>query len=187
MDSRTRCKQQAEEARGHFAGGFIDGHDTAGVQRGVAFGIVGGKDLELGVRHEQVAGVVVELDLAVQRDAHAGQKQIGQIAAMKPLAEQALAGSVFEDGLEQAQTLAAETGEVRRLHFRDDRGHLAGRKLRDGLDVGAVFVAEGSVGQQILDREQRFRLEHLRASRSDALYILKWSGEIQERDPSSPV
>ena len=77
---------------------------------------------------------------------------------------------------------AAETGQLRRLHLRDHRRHLAGRQLRDGLDVGAVFVAERRVGEQVLHREQRFALEHLRARRADAFHILQWSGEIQERD-----
>ena len=86
--------ERPERAGGYFARSFVHRHDAAGVYRGVGRGvairIVAHEDLELRVHDQQVAGVAVEFHLAVERDAHAGQEAIRQIAAMKPFGQQPL-------------------------------------------------------------------------------------------------
>ena len=98
---------------------------------------------------------------------------------MKPFGEQALFGRVLENGLEEPEVAAAKSAQVRGLHLGDHGGHFARRELRDGLDVGAVLVAEGRVGQQILDGDQTFGFEHLGAGGSDAFDVLERSGSVQ--------
>ena len=48
-DSRMRCMRVRRSARGDLAGGFVDGHDAAGVEGGFAFVVVTGEDFELGM------------------------------------------------------------------------------------------------------------------------------------------
>src|ERR1700730_8346595 len=116
-------KQGAESARGDFAGGFINRHDAAGVQRGVALRIIAGEHLELGMHDKEVPRVIVELKLAVEVDAQTGEKLIDEIPSVKPLGEEPLARCVLEDVLEESEVAAAETAEMRGLHFGNDSGH----------------------------------------------------------------
>ena len=131
-----------QRARGYLAGPFVDRDDAAGVERGVAIGIVGGEDFELRMHDQQVAGVAVELHFAVQRHARAGQEAIHQIAAVKPFGEQPLLRRILENGFEQSEIAPAESAQVSGLHLGDHGRHFAGRELRDGLHVGAILVAE---------------------------------------------
>src|SRR5579862_545236 len=101
------------------------------------------------MHHQQIARVVIELYLAVQGRAHARKKTIDEIASVKPFGEQPLLGCVFEDGLEESDVPAAKTPQARGLDVGHYGRHLTRRKLRDGLDVGAVFVTERRVGEQI--------------------------------------
>ncbi len=175
--------QRPQRARGYLARPFVNCDDAAGVERGVAVGIVAGENFELGMHDEQVAGVAVEFHFAVQRDAHAGQEPVGQIAAVKPFGEQPLARCILENRFEESEIAAAESAQVSGLDFGDNRGHFARRELRDGLDVGAVFVAKWRVGQQILNRDQPLGFEHLGARGTNAFDELERSGSIQRRKP----
>ena len=80
--------QRPKRARGYLARPFVDRYDAAGMQRGVAVGIVAGENFKLRMHDQQVAGVAVEFHFAVKRDARAGQEAIHQIAAVKPFGEQ---------------------------------------------------------------------------------------------------
>ena len=170
--------QRPECARRHLARGFVDRYDTPGVQRGVAVGIVAGQNFELGMHHQQVAGVVVELDLSVQRGPHSGQKTIHQISTVEPFREQPLFRCVLENRFKEPDVPAAKSAQMRGLHVSDDGRHFSGRKLRDGLDVGAIFVAERRVGQQIFHRNQAFGLEHLGARGPNAFHVFERSGSV---------
>ena len=86
-----------------------------------AFRIVGRKDLELRVHDQQIAGVAVEFDFAVEGHAQAGQEAVGEIAAMKPFGEQPFARRVRKDGFEQAKIAPAESGADERTSPRRSR------------------------------------------------------------------
>ena len=105
-------------------------------------------------------------------------QHVGQVAAVEPFAHQDGARGVGEAGLEQPQVAALEAGELGRAHLGDHRGHLAGRQLRDGLHVAAVFVAERDVGEQVLDRREALGFEHGGARGADAFDVGEWGGEI---------
>jgi hypothetical protein len=51
--------------------------------------------------------------------------------------------------------------------------------LGDALYVGAVFITEGRVRQQILDGDQTLGFEHLGAGRSNAFDVLERGGSVQ--------
>src|SRR5579871_3679415 len=172
-----------ENSGGDFSGGFIDGHDAAGVESGLVVGFVSGKNFELRMHDQQVAGVAIEFDFAEKSHAQSGSEAVGKIAAMEPLGHQALMRGVGEDGFEQAEILAAESGQARRLYFRDDGCHFAWSELRNGLNVGAIFVAEWRVAEQVFDSTQTFGFEHFRARGSDALQEFQWSGSVQRKVP----
>ena len=53
----------------------------------------------------------------------------------------------------------------------DHGGEFAGRKLRDRLQVAAVFVAEREVVDQVFDGFEAFGLKHGGARRADAFEV----------------
>ena len=78
----------AQHARVDLADGLIDGHDAAGVERGIAFVVVARKKFGFRMHHLDFAAVVIEFDLAEQRDARADGEAVGEISAVEPLGEQ---------------------------------------------------------------------------------------------------
>ena len=121
--------ESPQHAGGDLAGGFVDRHDAAGVQRGFAFVVIAGENFELRMKHGELAGIAVEFHFAEERHLHAFGQHIGEIAAVKPLARQDGARGIGERGLEHAQVAALEPGELGGAHVRDYRGHFAGGKL----------------------------------------------------------
>ena len=89
------------------------------------------------------------------------------------------AGAVGEDGFEQAEIFAAKAGEFGGFDGGDNGGHFAGGEERDGFHVAAVLVAEGGVGEQILDGAEAFGLEHGGAGGADAFDELERRGEVE--------
>ena len=114
----TRCISARNTRVVIFAGGFVDRNDAAGVQGGVAFVVVTESDSNFGMHDLQLAGVVVEFDFAEQRELAARAEAVGQIAAVKPLADQLAARGIGEDGFKQSEILAAETGELGAIALR---------------------------------------------------------------------
>jgi len=53
--------------------------------------------------------------------------------------------------------------------------------LRPLKESCAVFVAERSVGEQILHRDQAFGFEHLGAGRPNAFHVFERGGSVQLR------
>ena len=140
----------AEEPRGHFAGRLIDGDDAAGVQ-GIVLVVVGVHNFVVGMEDGELAGVAIELDLAEERDAAAGGEDLIQVAALEPLAHQPALRPVDESGFEKGQIATLQAHHAGGAHLHHDGGHLAGGELRNRLQVAAIFVTEGGVGEQILD------------------------------------
>ena len=112
-----------------------------------------------------------------------GASTSARYAAVEPLSQQhaRFAGRcrVRERGFEQAQVAPLESGYLGRTHLRQHCGHLSGSKLADRFDVAAVFVAEGRVGQKIVDALEAFGLQHRRARRANAFHVHEWSREVQ--------
>ena len=177
----------AQHARGELADGLIDGDHSADVQGGVAVIVVAREDFEFRVQHGEFARVAVELDLAEERHLHAFGQHVGEISAVEPLAHQDGARGIREAGFEHAQVAAPESGELGRTNLGDHRGHLARRKLRDGLDVAAVLVAERDVAQQVLGRDQPLGFEQGRAGRADSLDVCERGIQIHAARPMNPV
>src|SRR5689334_9630020 len=57
-------------------------------------------------------------------------------------------------------------------NFRDDAGHLPWLEFRQGLRIGAIFITEGQVVQQVLDRVDTLLVEDSGHTRADALHVL---------------
>ncbi len=171
-------REGADHAGADLAGGFVDGDDAAGVERGFAVLVVARQDLELGVEHGELAGIAVELHFAEERELHAFGEHIGEIAAVEPLADQDGAGGVGEAGFEQAEAAPLEAGEFGRADLHDNGGHFARRQLGDGLHVAAVLVAEGHVAEEVLDGYQALGFEHGCARGADAFDISERGGEL---------
>ena len=164
--------QAAEDARADLARRFIHRHHAPGMQRCIAV-VFARQRLELRMHDQQVAGVAVEFHFPEEREPLPRLEPVRQIPAVEPLRHQLSARRVGEPGLEQAQVLALEAGQLRPLSFHQNRGQFARRKLRDGLHVAAVFVAERGVGQQVFDGEQTLRFQHRGARRADSLHVLE--------------
>src|SRR6202040_4237160 len=104
--------QRTKRARGHFARSFVHRDYAAGMERCIAFRIVGCEDFMLGMHDQQVARVTVEFHFAVERDARAGQEAIDEIPSMKPFGQQALFRRILEDGFEEPEITPSESAEV---------------------------------------------------------------------------
>ncbi len=163
--------QRPQDARADLGHRLVDGHDAPHVQRRWPFLVIARERLELGMEHTQFARIVVVLHFSEQGHALPRREDARQVPPVKPLARQNRAGRVREGSLEQSQILAAESGNSRRANLGDHGRHLAGRKLRDGLHVAAVFVAKGEVGDQVLHRAKLLGFEHGGPSRTDAFDI----------------
>ena len=55
-----------------------------------------------------------------------------------------------------------------------------GAKLRHGLHVAAVFVAERHVSEQVLDGDQALGFQHRGARRADSFDVGEWGIEIHD-------
>ena len=78
---------------------------------------------------------------------------------MKPFGFEYRTRRIGEGCFEQAEIATPETCEPRGAHFRHHGRHFAGRELRDGFQVAAIFVAEGNVGEQVLHRQESLGFE----------------------------
>ena len=95
-------EQSSENPGGDLPGSLVDGHDAPHVQGGIAFVLLPGEDLELGVQHGQLAEGGVEFDLPVEGDPAIGNENVGEVAGMEPLACQNAAGAVGEGRLKHS-------------------------------------------------------------------------------------
>ena len=76
---------------------------------------------------------------------------------------------------------AAGAEEAEGAHLGDDAGHLADAQLADAARIQPVFVAEGQVVEQVLDRADALLQQDLGEARADALDVLHVGGEIEHR------
>ena len=151
---KSAVDQHPEIARRDFRNRFVNRDHPADVQRRVSIVIIRREQLELRVKHGQFARVIVELDLAEQRDFLPRRQQLGEVFAVKPFSFEYRARWVSKGCFEQAEITASKACEPRGSHFRHHRRHFAGRKLCDGFHVAAIFVTEGNVGEQVLHRHE---------------------------------
>ena len=75
---------------------------------------------------------------------------------------------------------ATESDELVRLRaeLAEWRTRFARGELRDSLQIGAIFVTEGGVGEQVLNDAQPFVFELFGAGRPHALHIHEGSCEV---------
>src|SRR6185437_2615638 len=138
-----------------------------------------GKNLKLGMHHQQLACVTIQLDLSEQRELQPNREAVGKICAMKPLTHEANRRAVAENNFEKAKVSAAKCGKLRRMHFHQHRGHFSGRQLGNRLQIAAVLVTEWSIREQIFHGKKTFGLQHRRAGRPNSFYVLKRSREVE--------
>ncbi len=150
------------------------------MQRGIAI-VVAGQNFKLGMHDEQVAGIAIQFDFAVDCQAHARFHAVFEVRAMEPFAEERLGRSIGEDNFKKSKAAAAKARELSALHLHDDGGHFAGRDLSDGLDVAAVFVTEGDVAKKVFDGKEALGLEKLGARRPHALYVHERCRKVQRQ------
>ncbi len=171
-------RERANHARRELAGGFIDGDEAAGVERGFAVLVVARQGFELGVQHGELARIAVELHLAEEREFHAFGEHIGKVAAVEPFTHQDGPRGVREARFEEAEAAPLEAGSLGRTHLYDHGGHFARRQLGDRFHVAPVLVAEGHVAEQVLDGDQALGFEHGCPPRADAFDVSKRGGEL---------
>ena len=82
--------------------------------------------LELGMHHEQVAGVAVQLDFGKERHSESGGKSIREIRSVEPLCYQTLPRAVFEYRFKQAQAASFETRDTGSLYCGNHSGDFTG-------------------------------------------------------------
>jgi hypothetical protein len=174
--------QAAEDARCDLAGRLVDGSDAAHMQGRLAFVLFSGKDFEFGVVHQDLAGIAVQLHLSVEGHLLAWAQNIFEICAMKPAAQQAVAGAIGEDRLEDAQRTASEAGQMGGFHGRDDGRHFSRREAGDGLQVRAVLVAERSIQKQIFHGADALGGEGFGARGSNAFDVAHFGREVHRND-----
>ena len=104
--------------RGELAGALVDGHEAADVEGGFALVFIAGEDFELGVEHGEFARIGIELHFAEKGHLHAFGEDVGEVAAMKPLADEDGARGIGEAGFEQAQVAAFEAAHFDRRELR---------------------------------------------------------------------
>ena len=170
------------------AGGFVDGHDAPDLERLplllVHAAVTGRRrrivqDLELRLDDfEAMAAAIASLDLAIQRERHAGAKLVLQVGGVKPNALQRVA-PLADGHLEDRHAARAEQSEG--AHVGDDAGHLAHAKLADAARVQAIFVAEGQVVEQVFDGCNALLQQDLRELRPDAFYELHIGSKVEHR------
>ncbi len=171
-------------SKASLAGRLVDGDDPSDFKRCggfllSAFSFVGrvAENFKLRLHQLQFSAALL-LHFSVQRDKLTGLEAVPQISAVEPDALQsasALAGGHLENGH------AAGAEQSRGADFRDDRGHLARAQFGNSTRVHAVFVAEGQVVKQIVDRADALGAQHLGQARADALYVLDRGGKLQHR------
>ena len=137
------------------------------------------QDLELRLQDlEAMAAAIAGFDFAVQRDQHAGAKLVLQIGRVEPDALQRVA-ALADGHLEEGHAAGAEEAEG--AHLGDDAGHLARPQLADAARIQAIFVAEGQIVEQVLDRADALLQQDLGEPRADAFDVLHVGGEIEHR------
>ena len=169
-------------------GSFVNGDDATDLQRlplgliarAVAVGcsrIV--QDLELRLDNfEAVASTIARFHLAVERQQHAGAKLVLQVGGVEPHALQRV--TPLSDGhLEDGHAARAEQSEG--AHLGDNAGHLAGAQLANAARIEPVFVAEGQIVEQVLDRADALLQQNLGDLWPNAFDELYVGGEIEHR------
>jgi hypothetical protein len=84
-----------------------------------------------------------------------------------------LANGELEDG----HAARAEQSGV--AYFGNDSGHFARPQLGYRTRVEAVFVAEGQVVEQVVNRADALGCEDFGQARANAFDVLHWSGKVQ--------
>ena len=87
-------------------------------------------------------------ELAVEGDGLAGEELALQVGSAEPHGFDGVGALAYGDFKEGAGGGVEESGAA---DFADDGGHGVGLQVGDGLDVEAVFVAEGEVIQEVFN------------------------------------
>ena len=107
-----------------------------------------------------------------------GAKLVLQISGVEPDALQRVA-TLAHRHLKQRHAPGAE--QAKGAHLGNNAGHLARAQLVNPARIQPVFVAEGQVVQQVLDRRDPLFQQDLGNLRPDALDVLNVSGEVEQR------
>jgi hypothetical protein len=105
------------------------------------------------------------LDFAEDSDRLTGLEAIFQIRATKPDAFER-AGALTKRHLEDRHRSRAQ--QHRSAHFADDARHLAADEFMQSPGIGAIFIAEGEVIEQIFCGADLFFGERLSDARADS-------------------
>ena len=74
---------------------------------------------------------------------------------------------------------AAKTADFRGTDLGNHGGEFAGGELVNGFEVGAIFVAEGEVIEEVFDGFESSGGEHGGAGGSDSFKVGQFGGEVQ--------
>ncbi len=115
--------------------------------------------------HFEAAQGARRLNLAEDGNRLTGLEAVLQICATKPDAFER-AGALAERHLEDRHRSRAQ--QHRSAHLADDTRRLSGDELQESPGIGAIFIAEGKVIEQIFCGAYLFFGERLRDARSDS-------------------
>jgi len=165
----------ANGARAERANAFVNGNDAAD------FGGVGlavAKHFELRIDHFEARGAeLIDFGFAVKDELLAGLEAAFEIAAMKKFAGEEAAGGVLHEQMIDG-VVGEFVGDGLAAHdFGTNGVDAVGLDVFDIREMDAVFVAEGEIGEEILEGVDAALGEKFGALRADAFDHADFGGE----------
>jgi hypothetical protein len=170
----------ANGARAERADAFVNGDDAADFG-GVGLAIA--KHFELGIDHFDAGGAeLIDFSFAVKDELLAGLEAAFEIAAVKKLAGEEATGGVLHE--EMIDGVVGELiGDGLAAHDFGANGVGAGRlDVFYGGEMDAIFVAEGEIGEEILEGKDAALGEKFGALRADAFDHADFGGETESHE-----
>src|SRR4029453_2235783 len=120
----------------------------------------------------QLQTVRGQLELAVQDDALAWMKDVGEERLVEPDRTHR-AGAVAEEDFEDLEARAPRRTDTAAHHFSSDGGGVSRPQRGNRLEAAAIFVANWKAVEEVLDRGKTDAQQICGAPRSDSLQVLQ--------------
>ncbi len=170
----------ANGARAERADGFVNGNDAADFG-GVRLTVT--KHFELRIDHFEARGAeLIDFGFAVKDELLAGFEAAFEIAAVKKFAREEAAGGVLHEKMVDG-VVGEFVGDGLAAHdARADRVDAVGLDVFYVGEMDAVFVAEGEIGEEILEGVDAALGEEFGALRADAFDHANFGGEAESHE-----
>ncbi len=181
--SRHSRDEEMEDAPEHFrahrADALVDRHDASRMGGVVLPGL---DELVLRVLDLGKQGEPVALEFSVDEDPPSGSQRVLEIVLIEP-DDLELAGVVLGHGLDDAEVPATRGLHPQRHDLDFDGRLLTGLEIPHREPPTAVFVAEGKILEEVVDRSDSRRLERRGLLGADALHVLDGSSDVEHESP----